>query len=199
MERRRARSFTRLIVSAIEHPSVLSGGRFAPSEIEHAPVTPRRRRRPGEAARPAERLAGRRWCRSCSPTTRPARIQPVAEAAAIVHGAGGILHVDAVQALGRVPLGCCRARRGPRHPVGAQDRRTERCRRAGDCRTPILHMSSALIRGGGQERNRRAGTENVVGIAGFGAAAEAARGNMAARSAAHARPARPTRGRPGVD
>ena len=33
------RSFARLIVSAIEHPSVLSGGRFPPSEIEHASVT----------------------------------------------------------------------------------------------------------------------------------------------------------------
>ncbi len=45
-----------------------------------------------------------------------------------------------------------------------------------------LHMPSALIRGGGQERNRRAGTENVVGIAGFGAAAKAARANMAAEA-----------------
>jgi cysteine desulfurase len=44
---------------------------------------------------------------------------------------------------------------------------------------PALHWPHPLIRGGGQERNRRAGTENVAGIAGFGAAAEALSGRLA--------------------
>jgi cysteine desulfurase len=46
-----------------------------------------------------------------------------------------------------------------------------------------LQIPAALIRGGGQERNRRAGTENVAGIAGFGMAAAAARIKMAAEAA----------------
>ncbi|WP_163202375.1 aminotransferase class V-fold PLP-dependent enzyme, partial [Citrobacter koseri] len=43
---------------------------------------------------------------------------------------------------------------------------------------PALRWPVPLIRGGGQERNRRAGTENVAGIAGFGAAVEAAAYNL---------------------
>jgi cysteine desulfurase len=46
-----------------------------------------------------------------------------------------------------------------------------------------VHLSSVLIRGGGQERNRRAGTENVAAIAGFGAAAKAASANVEAEAA----------------
>ena len=44
-----------------------------------------------------------------------------------------------------------------------------------------IHFPEPLIRGGGQERGLRAGTENVAGIAGFGAAAAAARGKARPR------------------
>ena len=108
-------------------------------------------------------------------------IQPVSEAARIVHGAGGILHVDAVQGLGRVAsdvtaLGADLVTLSA-HKIGGPKGAGALVISGAD-----LHMSSALIRGGGQERNRRAGTENVVGIAGFGAAAKAARANMAAEA-----------------
>src|SRR3954470_18027622 len=82
-----------LLVSAIEHPSVRSGGRFAAAE--DIPVT---------AAGNVDLSA---LARLLSGRTRPlvsimlannetGVIQPVAEAAAIVHAAGGLLHVNAV-------------------------------------------------------------------------------------------------------
>ena len=88
-----------LLVSAIEHPSVRSGGRFA--AVEEIPVT---------AAGTVDLAALRRLLEG---RTRPlvslmlannetGVIQPVAEAAALVHAAGGLLHVDAVQGPGRI-------------------------------------------------------------------------------------------------
>jgi cysteine desulfurase len=107
-------------------------------------------------------------------------LQPVAEAARLARERGALVHCDAVQAAGKVPIdvrgldvdlltlsahklygpkgvGCLYVRRG----------------------TPMV----PLVRGGGQERNRRAGTENVAGVVGFGAAAALARERLAAEAA----------------
>jgi cysteine desulfurase len=99
-------------------------------------------------------------------------LQPIAEVAELVHAAGGVLHVDAVQALGKIAISCnelgvdllsisAHKIGGPKG-VGALLAR------------PDLTGLDALLRGGGQELSRRAGTENIIGIAGFGAAAGAA-------------------------
>lgn len=98
-------------------------------------------------------------------------IQPVAEAAEIVHRAGGLIHCDAIQALGKVPvsvidldvdyLSLSAHKIGGPHGVGAT------YIRAG---APFR----AIQTGGGQEFGRRAGTENVAGIAGFAASVSAA-------------------------
>jgi cysteine desulfurase len=98
-------------------------------------------------------------------------IQPVAEAAAAVHAAGGLIHVDAVQAPGRI---ACNVK-----ALGA-DLMTLSAHKIGGPQGvgALIRRGPAnpgpLIVGGGQERGARAGTENVAGIAGFGAAAEAA-------------------------
>jgi cysteine desulfurase len=108
-------------------------------------------------------------------------IQPVAEAASIVHATGGLLHVDAIQAVGRIPvdIGMLDANLltlsahkigGPKG-VGALVRRDD-----------ALHVADPLIRGGGQERGMRAGTENVPGIAAFGAAAAAVHDGFASEA-----------------
>jgi cysteine desulfurase len=161
----------RLLVSAIEHPSVLAGGQFSSDLVERIPVT--------EAGQ-IELSALRRQLTTPRPlvsimlaNNETGVIQPVAEAAAIVHEAGGLLHVDAVQAAGRIPvdiralqadlLTLSAHKLGGPKGVGAVIKREE-----------ALHFPDPLIRGGGQERGARAGTENVAGIAGFGAAAEAA-------------------------
>ena len=98
--------------------------------------------------------------------------------AAIVHAANGLLHVDAVQAAGRVPcdiralgadlLTLSGHKIGGPKGVGALVRVNDG-----------IHFADPLIRGGGQERGLRAGTENVAGIAAFGAAAAAARQQIA--------------------
>lgn len=98
-------------------------------------------------------------------------IQPVAEAAAMVREFGGLTHCDAVQALGKIPVNV--ALLGvdylalSAHKIGGPQGVGALWHRPGAPLMPIL-------RGGGQERSLRSGTENVAGIAGFGAAAGAA-------------------------
>lgn len=103
-------------------------------------------------------------------------IQLVAEAAEIVHAAGGLIHCDAIQALGKVTtsiidldvdyLSVSAHKIGGPQGVGAFYVKPG---------APFR----AVQTGGGQEFGRRAGTENVAGIAGFGAAVEAAETGMA--------------------
>jgi cysteine desulfurase len=99
-------------------------------------------------------------------------VQPVAELAAVVAPFGVVVHCDAAQAAGRMPvdfralgvslMSVSAHKMGGPKGVGALIVRDG---------TPL----DALFVGGGQEKRRRAGTENVVAIAGFGAAADAAR------------------------
>ncbi|MCA0407207.1 MAG: cysteine desulfurase [Proteobacteria bacterium] len=100
-------------------------------------------------------------------------IQPIAEAARLVHAAGGALMVDAVQAPGKmaVDIGALGAdvliitahKFGGPKGIGAMVFANGETR-----------LERAFIRGGGQERGQRQGTENLSGIAGFAAAARAA-------------------------
>ena len=103
-------------------------------------------------------------------------LQPVADVAALAHEHGALIHCDAVQAAGKMAidfrtLGCDLMSLSA-HKIG------------GPSGVGALVVTSGvegdlalipMLRGGVQERGRRAGTENVPGIAGFGAAARAAR------------------------
>jgi cysteine desulfurase len=97
-------------------------------------------------------------------------IQPVAQAAALLHAAGGWLHVDAVQAVGKIAVSFAETGADTMslssHKLGGPQG-------AGALVAGTRATLSRRLHGGGQERGRRAGTENVSGIAGFGAAAEA--------------------------
>src|SRR5690606_1277924 len=99
-------------------------------------------------------------------------LQPVREAADLVHEAGGLLHVDAVQGPGRVALDLKALGADlltlSAHELGGPKGIGALVLREG------VHVADPLMRGGGQERGMRAGTENVAAIAGFGAAAAAA-------------------------
>lgn len=102
-------------------------------------------------------------------------IQSVAEAAALVRAADGWLHVDAVQAAGKIAIDFT--------ALGADTMALSAHKLGGPQGVGALVAGTraTIVRqqhGGGQERGRRAGTENVAGIAGFGAAAEAARKNV---------------------
>jgi cysteine desulfurase len=98
-------------------------------------------------------------------------LQPVAEVARIARGHGLIIHADAVQAGGRLPLDLA--------ALGVDTMSLSAHKLGGPKGVGALIIRDGtrlanLISGGGQERRRRGGTENVVGIAGFGAAAQAA-------------------------
>jgi len=160
----------RLFVSAVEHPSVLCGGRFPAENVEELPVDA-----DGvvdvHALRGAIARAEHPLISVMLANNETGVMQPIAQIAGIVHAAGGLLHVDAAQGGGRIDcrIGDLQAdlmslsahKLGGPQGVGALVRR-------GDIQI------EPLIRGGGQERGLRAGTENVAGIAGFGAAAAAA-------------------------
>ncbi|MGB7076656.1 MAG: cysteine desulfurase family protein [Xanthobacteraceae bacterium] len=164
---------TRLLISAIEHVSVRAGGRFPHEAIEELPVGADGRLELA-ALKTAVARCPRALVSVMLANNETGVIQPVAEAAAIVHAADGLLHVDAVQAAGRIE--CDIAALGAdlmtlsAHKIGAPKGVGALIRRGEDIR-----LAEPLIRGGGQERGVRAGTENVAGIAAFGAAAAAAR------------------------
>jgi cysteine desulfurase len=161
----------RLLVSAIEHTSVLSGGRFAPDAIGTIQVNGsglididhlRRLLSVGQPALVSVMLAN----------NETGALQPVGEVADIVHEAGGLLHVDAIQALGKIPFDI---------KVMKADLVTLSAHKIGGPKgvgALVLAQDAQglepLLRGGGQELGRRAGTENVAGIAAFGAAVRAA-------------------------
>jgi cysteine desulfurase len=170
----------KLLISAIEHSSVRTGGRFPRGAVADIAVDADGR---VDLAALADALAGtaRPLVSIMLANNETGVVQPVAQAAAIVHAAGGLLHVDAVQAAGRIAcdinalgadlLTLSAHKIGGPKGVGALIRARE-----------DIHFPDPLIRGGGQERGLRAGTENVAGIAAFGAAAAAVRGQGAAEA-----------------
>jgi cysteine desulfurase len=170
----------RLLVSAIEHTSVLSGGRFLPEAIGTIQVNGsglididhlRRLLSVGQPALVSVMLAN----------NETGALQPVGEVADIVHEAGGLLHVDAIQALGKIPFDI---------KVMKTDLVTLSAHKIGGPKgvgALVLAEDAQglepLLRGGGQELGRRAGTENVAGIAAFGAAVRAAMASLEGNAA----------------
>src|SRR5262245_971594 len=164
-------------MSAVEHPSVLAGGRFYRESTTRIPVSGDGVIDLGvlEKELTKHHLGGwRPFVSLMAANNETGAIQPVAAAAEIVHAAGGVLHTDAVQVAGRLPLDFC--------ALGADiaDMMTLSAHKIGGPKgvgALVLREGvpvEPLIKGGGQERRRRAGTENVAAIAGFGVAAERA-------------------------
>lgn len=106
-------------------------------------------------------------------------IEPIKEIGAIAKERGVLFHTDAVQAFGQVP-------------IGVEEMHIDMLSASGHkCNGPkgvgFLYIRSGLklrsfLHGGAQERSRRAGTENVPGIVGFGAAVERAVKSMEERT-----------------
>lgn len=175
---------SRLYVSATEHPCVLEGGRFGKERIVRVPVATE-----GIIDLDAlERLLAGHDTSGGLPmvavqlaNNETGVIQPIPEIAALVRAHRGILVVDAVQAAGRIPLSL--------ESLGADFLILSSHKIGGPkgggaliCNGEIL-MPSPLIRGGGQEKGHRSGTENLPAIAGFGAAATEAMAEIASYGA----------------
>lgn len=114
-------------------------------------------------------------------------LQPVAQIAKLCRENGVLFHTDATQSAGKEPLDVDFAIENGAD--GGADLLTLSAHKIGGPKgVGALYIRRGtrmkpLLRGGAQERGRRAGTENVPGIAGFGAAATAARENLAANAA----------------
>lgn len=155
----------RLLASAVEHDSILAHGAeriavTADGVIDLDDLDARL------AADPRPALVSVMLANNETGT-----IQPVADVARIARAHGALLHTDAAQAAGRLPVDFL--------SLGADLMSLSAHKLGGPQGVGALVVGERAeiapwIRGGGQERGRRAGTENVAGIAGFGAAAMAA-------------------------
>ncbi|UEM19597.1 cysteine desulfurase [Skermanella mucosa] len=162
------RTGRRILVSAIEHDSVLE----TVPDAERIPVMPDGTVDLAALDRMLARGDGPALVSVMLVNNETGVIQPVAEASRLAHAHGALFHCDAVQGAGRVAMDAdslgidlmtlSAHKLGGPHGVGALVVREG---------IPI----APVLRGGGQEQRRRAGTENVAGIAGFGAAARLAR------------------------
>lgn len=165
-------TYSKLYTSTTDHSIVVGGGRFAKDNVVELPVD-------GDgvldldALRKAleahDRSKGLPLVAVHLANNETGVIQPAAEIAEIVHEAGGVLVLDAVQAGGRVSLDiaalCADFLILAAHKIGGP-------KGAGALvgNSDVL-MPTAIATGGGQERGHRAGTENYAAFAGFGAAA----------------------------
>ena len=166
-----AAGLRRLIVSAIEHDSIQETARVQGVAVEVLPVDANGQ---ADLAWLAARLAawdaadGKPFVALMLANNETGVIQPVAEAAEIVRAADGWLHVDAIQAAGKVAIDS--------RALGADTLSVSAHKIGGPQGTGALTFGSRATlsrrqHGGGQERGRRGGTENVPGISSFGAAA----------------------------
>ncbi len=168
----------RIVTSAVEHPAVLEAcaaleregvgltvlpvdgaGVVDPAALEHALVEP--------AALVSIMAAN----------NETGALQPIAELARVAHACGALLHTDAVQLLGKVPIDV--------DALGADLLTVSAHKIGGPKGVGALFVRRGvelepLVHGGGQEWGLRAGTENVSGIAGFGKACELAQRRLLA-------------------
>jgi cysteine desulfurase len=164
----------RLIIGAVEHETVVETAKASGAAVEVLPID---ERGVADLVWLRERLArwdaadGAPFLALMLANNENGVIQPVAEAGAMIREAGGLMHVDPVQAAGKLPIDM--------KALYADTLSLTAHKLGGPQGSGALAFASRarLVRqlhGGGQERSVRAGTENVSGIAGFGAAAEAA-------------------------
>jgi cysteine desulfurase len=165
----------RLIISAVEHPSVLEAARASGRTVELLPVD----------GRGVADLAVLERLLASGPTAlvslmlannETGVLQPVADSVRLAQAHGARVHSDAVQALGKIPVNF--------GILGVDLMTLSAHKLGGPIGAGALVLRDGLpmpsfIHGGGQELRRRAGTENVAAVAGFGAVAGAAMGDVA--------------------
>lgn len=163
-----------LIVSGVEHPSVRTGGRFG-GTIEVLPVDEngiadvQALQQLLDAHRAKKHRA---FVSVMAANNETGALQPLRAIAERVRDADGVFHTDAVQVAGKIPFSVAESGADlvsiSSHKLGGPQGAGALIARHAGTRVP------SLVKGGGQEQGRRAGTENAAAIAGFGAAASEA-------------------------
>ncbi|MDD6352495.1 MAG: cysteine desulfurase NifS [Lachnospiraceae bacterium] len=168
-----------IITSSIEHPAILNTCHFLEelgAQVTYLPVDSNGFVNPEDvktAIRPETVLIS-----VMTANNEIGTIEPIQEIGEIAKEAGIPFHTDAVQAFGQIPLDLSKL---PVDFLSASGHKIYGPKGVG-----LLYIREglpvrSLIHGGGQERNRRAGTENVAGIVGFGKACELAEKTLAER------------------
>ena len=163
---------TRLIISAIEHDSVRATAALCEETVPGLRVLVCPVKSSGvvdveELKRLLDEGKGRALVSLMAANNETGVIQPVDEAMAVARAHNALFHCDAVQAAGKIQVpGGADYLSLSAHKFGGPQGVGALVARQG---APLLPQ----VRGGGQEFGRRAGTENVAAISGFGAAAEA--------------------------
>lgn len=165
----------RIIISAVEHDAVVETAKVSGLPVEILPVD---EHGVADLAWLAQALEGEGKALVCLmlANNETGVIQPVMEASQLVRARDGWLHVDAVQAAGKIPVDFS--------ALGADTVALSAHKLGGPQGVGALIAGTRATvtrrqHGGGQERGRRAGTENVAGISAFGAAALAAQEGLA--------------------
>jgi cysteine desulfurase len=185
-----AKRSERLLVLATEHSAVLRGGGFGPAATETIPVD-------GDGIidlAALERRLAELAMDKFAPVTvaihaansETGVIQPITEASRIIDRFGAMLVCDAVAAAGKIPVDLM-ALNADAIVVSAHKFGGPQGVGAVILSGDHVTIEEPLLRGGGQEKRLRSGTENMAGIVGMGAAIEeavAAMGEQAARLAA---------------
>lgn len=171
---------TRLLLSATEHPCVAAGHRFAPEAVEVLPVDDAGVLRLDILHDRLNALAGETVLISVhAANNETGVVQPLSDVVALARAHGrALVHSDAVQAVGKIPLDMAAlgldALTLSGHKFAAPKGVGALVLAEG------VSLDAAFIRGGGQEVRLRCGTENLSGIVGMGAAAEVAGAGLAA-------------------
>ncbi|HAA92882.1 MAG TPA: hypothetical protein DCE33_10575, partial [Rhodospirillaceae bacterium] len=154
----------RILVSSVEHPSVLQSSKVVETiDVDCAGCVV-----PETLERLLAENDGPALVSVMLANNETGVIQPVRELASIAHAHGSLVHCDAVQAPGRIPVDM--------RELGVDMMTLSAHKIGGPKGVGALVLApgidvEGIITGGGQERGRRGGTENISAIAGFGAAA----------------------------
>lgn len=163
---------SKLYVSAIEHPCVLAGGRFAKEQISFLKVTEAGIIDVAELENTLlahDQTSGAPMVAVMLANNETGIIQPISAIADLVHAHNGFLVVDAVQALSKIAFDASTL---AAHFVIVSSHKIGGPKGAGALIFGDASISpQPMILGGGQENFQRGGTENIAAIAGFGAAA----------------------------
>lgn len=169
---------TRLLISATEHPCVSAGHRFSPDAVEVLPVDEAGVLRLDVLCDRLAALADESLLISVhAANNETGVVQPLAEIVALARGHGqALVHSDAVQAVGKIPLDMAAldldALTLSGHKFAAPKGVGALVLAEG------VVLDCAFMRGGGQEARLRCGTENLSGIAGMGEAARHASSHL---------------------